>query len=150
VEGYYCDVAGMTAIDEAKKCPKGFYCPSGTAAATTYECPAGSYCPAFSSTPTACPIGKYSNATMGEAVSSCLDCLENFACRLRGAGGDTYKFNNESEYKCGAGFKCPPGTKDPTPAPQDYSSPTRSILDVLCPVGSKCTGACDGAACGPI
>lgn len=96
------DTASRTDLEEAcQSCPPGTYstntlfcelcsagyvCLGATTTATPtdrnrdkgYICPIGHYCPTGSMAPTACPPGRFNNATGGRTISACFPCPSGF------------------------------------------------------------------------
>ena len=78
VPGYYCDVAGLSAV--AGECQEGYYCtlgaevPAPTDGVTGDICPVGRYCPTGTGVPELCPSGTFSNAQGNIQLSDCQDC----------------------------------------------------------------------------
>lgn len=58
-------------------CPEGYYCPEGTAYATSNPCNSGYYCPANSSYPHPCPSGRYNKEERSTSVDECFNCPVN-------------------------------------------------------------------------
>lgn len=70
----------------------------------------GYFCPQASETPTACPIGTFSNKTLNTDIANCTACSPGKFCMHRGM---TTEGTN-----CTAGYYCPTGV--PTSTPTNY------------------------------
>lgn len=72
--------ACMNQVSDCQTCPRGFFCPTGSAASQLFryqECPAGSMCPSGSSASTLCEASTYQDE---QGQSECLVCT---SARLR-------------------------------------------------------------------
>ena len=106
-------------------CPQGYFCPPGTADASTDRsliCPKGHYCPTGTtySTQNPCSAGTYNGLEGRWHISQCLGC-----------GGGTY---------------CPSGSHSPTLCPPGYVCPPNS--GALSTLGAG-TGKCSAGTYNP-
>lgn len=112
------------------KCPKGYYCPSGTAAEFENPCPAGTYNDHFGATSldecVLAPPGYYQSGTAAIEITSANLCTAGYYCTL---GSTTATPTSGTGGKCTAGNYCPSG------APKM----------IACTPGKKCTTAGLGA-----
>ena len=69
---YYNDLGAVTQT-ECHQCPRGRYCPAGTANPYYDDnvCPRGHYCPAGTGSPVACNAGLYTEETGSTGVEFC-------------------------------------------------------------------------------
>ncbi|XP_026193220.1 signal peptide, CUB and EGF-like domain-containing protein 2 [Cyclospora cayetanensis] len=107
-----------TETNTVQVCPKGYYCPTGTAVGKQRPCLAGTYSPSTSL------------ADAGE----CISCMPGYYCPQ----GST------SQIKCPRGSFCPKRTKSPDhhPCPGGTYNPSEMAIDIVeclpCPTGKYC------------
>ncbi|NXJ68609.1 AB24G protein, partial [Rostratula benghalensis] len=76
--GKYCEFSGLAA--PTGPCGAGFYCSGGVSGPTPTDgllgnaCPKGTYCPLGSAFPQPCPPGYYSNSAGNTGIEDCLPC----------------------------------------------------------------------------
>ena len=119
------------------------------------KCPSGYYCPADTTTPIACPAGKYNDLQNQDAESDCKVCGAGFYCPLastnpvncaagsyRGSEGGV---SQDSCTVCPTGNYCPIGSINPTNCTAGTYEPTTagtSLSSCLaCPPGDYCPKA---------
>ncbi|CAB1347527.1 unnamed protein product, partial [Coregonus sp. 'balchen'] len=156
-EGYYCDLRlGLENASVLRPCPKGHYCPRGTALATQNPCPPGSFNPRERIDRLTgcmlCPPGQFC-PTMGLAEPAGY-CNAGFWCR-EGAYSPS-PVDGLSGFLCPAGQYCPSGTPAPVPCPLGTWSNSTGLANQEecqpCPGGLYCdsnsltapTGPCTG------
>ncbi|PIK41162.1 hypothetical protein BSL78_21986 [Apostichopus japonicus] len=132
--GSYCAADLMT--NTSGLCDPGYYCHLRATVpnpndgnVTGDECPLGAYCPEGSASPLLCDAGYFLNSTHNDEESDCLPCTAGYYCA--GSG------NPEPTDVCQAGYYCPPGQREPTPA--EYNC----TLGHYCPTGSTEPVRCD-------
>ncbi|KAL0973027.1 hypothetical protein UPYG_G00197910 [Umbra pygmaea] len=151
--GYYCDVRWGLNASMRRPCPKGHYCPPGTALATQHPCPSGSFnhreqidsleaC-------TLCPPGKYCPTTgLAEPAGN---CSAGFWCK-KGAYSPN-PVDDISGSLCTAGHYCSPGTSAPVPCPLGTWSNNSGLGNQEgcqpCPGGQYCGSTSLTAPTGP-
>lgn len=136
--GKHCETEGLQAI--TGECAAGFYCkdtsifpfPSIDNIYSKFgECPRGHYCPKAVTTPTPCPVGKFSNALMAIDATTCISCTAGFYCASTGLSAPTAP--------CEPGFYCPTGSTSAvpsaTPCPVANFCPQGSATPTECPIG---------------
>ncbi|KAF3692794.1 Sushi, von Willebrand factor type A, EGF and pentraxin domain-containing protein 1 [Channa argus] len=152
--GYYCSNEGLS--NPSGPCAAGFYCPFDFSSTTPYAflCPKGHYCPEGSALALPCPTGEYQP---NPGTDSCIPCRPGFYCE-EAIVGEPWPCPPHSF--CPAGFYCPEGTEEaqlcpantvrifsggasvqdclPCP-PQYWCKPGNPIL-YLCPAGHYCDG----------
>ena len=109
----------MEGFENAVRCPKGYFCPSGTQESAQYPCPAGKY-----------------NSQFGRTnIGSCVSCNAGCLCDPGSV--------EECPRRCPAGSYCPEGTIQPLtcPAgnfcPRGSSRPRPCREGVYCPAGTS-------------
>ncbi|XP_014797053.1 PREDICTED: multiple epidermal growth factor-like domains protein 11 isoform X3 [Calidris pugnax] len=146
-------------------CLSGFYCSRGVSSPTPTDgllgnaCPKGNYCPLGSAFPQPCPPGYYSNSTGNTGIEDCLLCDAGYYCNGTGLVSPTGLC--EAEFYCSGGAisskpprttvsggPCPPGhycvvgSTRARPCPAGSYSPSWSMAQCLeCPEGFYCTVA---------
>ncbi|KAM8927608.1 uncharacterized protein RCH25_007839 [Pelodytes ibericus] len=82
--GHYCTDPGQKEV--TGRCSAGFYCTSSVTTPTPNQgilgdlCPRGHYCLNGSSSPSACPLGSYSNTTGNVGPEACIPCESGHYC----------------------------------------------------------------------
>lgn len=115
--GYFCTLTSTSSTPSSSSeggiCPKGYYCPSGTA------------------TPIPCPIGTFNAYTGKSADTDCISCTAGSYCSTLAA----YEVTGD----CKAGFYCVTGSTSDTPddglCPQGSECPTGSASPTSCDLG---------------
>lgn len=130
--GMYCGDFGLTA--PSGQCEAGYFCslespvpnPGYDGSDPVYgdECPTGSFCVAGTTTPAACPVGRYQPVTRASSFADCLECPPGRYCDSSGQSSTTGD--------CAAGFFCV--------AAAVSDSPTDGVTGNTCPQGSYCPG----------
>ncbi|EDV28435.1 uncharacterized protein TRIADDRAFT_51343 [Trichoplax adhaerens] len=157
--GYYCATKGLAA--PTGKCTAGFYCLPGSRTAqpkdisegTGGPCPKGNYCPEGSAAPVPCPPGRYSGADHLTAETDCFVCPAGSYCdgsdptKVTGACSDGYYCNagsgsttpNRTDWGaiCPTGSKCTNGFRQDCPS-GTYQNTTGKTTCVDCPAGFYC------------
>ncbi|KAJ7417001.1 hypothetical protein WISP_67321 [Willisornis vidua] len=111
LKGHYCGLAGQPHV--TGPCLAGFYCTGGASSPTPTDglqgnmCPKGAYCPLGSAFPQPCPPGSYSSSTGNTGIEDCLLCDAGYFCDGTGLVSPTGL--------CEAGFYCSGGTISPKP-----------------------------------
>ncbi|TNN46574.1 hypothetical protein EYF80_043248 [Liparis tanakae] len=103
--GHFCSTEGLSS--PSGPCAAGFYCPFDYSSTTPYAflCPKGHYCPDGSALPRPCPTGEYQpNA----GSDSCIPCRSGFYCEEAVVG---------EPWLCPPHSYCPAGTMVPQPCP---------------------------------
>ena len=79
--GYFCSSTGAAAV--TGPCLPGYFCPAGSqdmygrlAGVPLNICPRGSYCPGGTAGPIACPVGTYAGSTGTDSLNACTPCDE--------------------------------------------------------------------------
>jgi len=132
--GHYCDGLGLSV--PTGECDPGFYCrgraytsapPEG---ATGGLCPRGGYCPVGSAFPTACEAGTYNNYTGGRSQVDCWPCDPGYYC----AGSS----NPWPTGPCDPGYYCTggAGTRTQYAAPQGTYTLSGASAPVPCAAGT--------------
>ncbi|GMH73236.1 hypothetical protein TL16_g06129 [Triparma laevis f. inornata] len=170
--GTYGNVTGGTSQDNAcAPCEQGFYCEgNGNTKNSRVNCPAGSYCPQvnrlallaarndtrsvytnspppqFSSTPTNCPPGTYSDAVIAANISTCVDAPPgrytlggSTALTLTDCPAGYYCPQRTGVY---ANFPCPEGTYSSTTGIYTSEQCLNCTLGNYCPLASIATAPC--------
>ncbi|XP_029373686.1 uncharacterized protein LOC115053250 isoform X2 [Echeneis naucrates] len=130
--GHYCSTEGLAT--PSGPCAAGFYCPFDFSATTPYAflCPKGHYCPEGSALALPCPTGMY-QPNMGS--DSCIPCRSGFFCEEAIEGGPLI---------CPPHSFCPAGTMVPQPCPDGtYTHSNQGGLQeerecLPCPSGRFC------------
>ena len=109
--GKYCPAPGMNQ-SPTDSCDAGYYCiSSATEAKPAIEsariCPAGNYCPIGVFAPVPCPVGTYRRELGGEELGDCTACTQGRKCDEEG--------RTQDGEICEPGFVCN-GNKEPCPA----------------------------------
>ncbi|OAF70026.1 hypothetical protein A3Q56_02216, partial [Intoshia linei] len=132
--GKYCETKGLSQV--TGNCVAGYYCISGaktktpTDGATGDICPKGHYCPlGTAANAKKCPIGTLSATTGNIKLSDCLSCPAGQYCAAPGlsiVSGD-----------CSAGYYCPSGSdvSTKTMCPLGYYCPVKSSDKIGCAIG---------------
>ncbi|CCI46527.1 unnamed protein product [Albugo candida] len=171
--GMYCDGIGRTTPTDFWFCAAGFMCSLGSmtpygknASVSEMECPKGHFCPLGTAHPLPCPMGTYANTTKLEMETQCTLCEEGAYCATTGlthvqgscdAGyfckrgnvdaTPTYGVTNHSVNDaiqiggnpCPKGFFCPKGTSEPLPCPMGtYANEMGASECAICPAGYVC------------
>ncbi|CDJ30352.1 Cast domain containing protein, related [Eimeria mitis] len=151
-------------LSQSKECPKGYYCPAGTAKAI--PCPGGTYNPLLRRTDVSdCMISKAGTyaeeATTSEAGTG--SCAKGHFCPPGSSKADqvacpaqTYNPSpgggSANDCKpCPAGKYCGTGVSEPDDCPEGHYCPVGSSDPRPCPVGTirKTTGAQSEQDCDP-
>lgn len=133
--GFYCDKGSLTPVDVQKICPKGKYCPEGTA--EPIPCSGGTYQPR-------------------EGATSCIVCPQG-----RPKAVDAFQSYPQTPYKCRifknvflfsyTGSFCTVGSTQPQPCPIGFYCPsgTQHEYQYPCPQGTfgKVQGATSVESC---
>ncbi|XP_021231889.1 SCO-spondin-like isoform X4 [Numida meleagris] len=161
--GHYCALAGQA--DVTGPCLAGFYCSGGSSSPTPTDgllgntCPKGTYCPMGTAFPQPCPPGYYSNSTGNTGIEDCLLCDAGYFCSGTGLLSPTGLC--EGGFYCSGGAvspnpprttvsggPCPPGhycvvgSSRAQPCPAGSYSPSWSMAQCLeCPEGFYCEAA---------
>ncbi|XP_062417147.1 signal peptide, CUB and EGF-like domain-containing protein 1 [Pungitius pungitius] len=115
--GYYCDLR-LSNVSILRPCPKGHYCPAGTAR------------------PNLCPIGSFNPRERTHSIAGCTPCAAGHYCPFVGL--------SEPAGSCNAGYWCRGGASSPSPldgvsgslcSPGQYC-PTGTTAPMACPQGS--------------
>ncbi|EGD79005.1 hypothetical protein PTSG_01976 [Salpingoeca rosetta] len=168
--GYYCDEAAVsdTVLVTSKACNSSLYCTSGLSAHDdAVPCPRGHYCPQGTALPVTCPVGTYNPDLYGASLADCHPCDAGMYCveasvNPTGACNKGYYcptnitasevLNGVSGLLIGSyGPKqepCPAGTYRNATGGQDLSScatcpeasycPIASAVPITCPRGFYC------------
>ncbi len=162
--GYVCLGGSFSATPatsaEGKPCPKGSFCPAGSAydqycligtysdqtgLATCKSCPTGKYCPDIQTiTPTSCIAKYYCPAGSGIPLpcppgtySSTIELTASTECSPCPGGMYCEKPATDSvTTQCAAGYVCASGSADYMPSGATYDGST--TLNGFCPVGYYC------------
>lgn len=202
--GSYCAAPATGAV--SGPCAAGYFCLQGALTATpggqnnSYGligdiCPRGKYCPAGTAVPLDCPTGTWSNATGAASIATCVPCLGGFMCDVAGlalpvkpcpatfycpngtisatlpcTAGSFCAGSNAAPTACAAGTYadvpglsvcktcparsyCVAGTVTPATCPAGYVCPagTQSAAQVACPIGtfSNVSGLANTTECSP-
>ena len=100
--GSYCDADGLDA--PTGLCDAGYYCNSSaimsnpTSDPTGDTCPKGHYCPAGSAAPVPCPPGTFNDMFTQQELSNCQPCTAGEYCAGYG--------NEATDGQCDAGWYC--------------------------------------------
>ncbi|KAK5904685.1 hypothetical protein CesoFtcFv8_006221 [Champsocephalus esox] len=178
--GHYCSTEGLA--NPSGPCAAGFFCPFDFSSTTPYAflCPKGHYCPEGSALALPCPTGEYQP---NPGSDSCIPCRPGFYCEEAIVGepwpcpphsfcpagtmvpqpcpNGTYTHSNEGGLQeereclpcpsgrfcragriqgvCAAGYLCVSGSADFTP--QGPEDPNRSNM-TQCQSGMQCAGPC--------
>ncbi|XP_029700281.1 zonadhesin [Takifugu rubripes] len=132
--GQYCSAEGLAR--PSGPCAAGFYCPFDFSSTTPYTflCPKGHYCPEGSALALPCPTGEYQP---NPGSDSCIPCRPGFYCEEAIVGEPTL---------CPAHSFCPAGTMVPQPCPNGtYTQANQGGLQeerecLPCPPGKFCRG----------
>ncbi|KAM7082943.1 uncharacterized protein J5F26_014046 [Ciconia maguari] len=161
--GHYCALPGQSHV--TGPCLAGFYCSGGVSSPTPTDgllgntCPKGTYCPMGSAFPQPCPPGYYSNSSGNTGIEDCLLCDAGYFCN--GTGLVSPAGLCEAGFYCSGGTispkplrttarggPCPPGhycvvgSSRAQPCPAGSYSPSWSMAQCLeCPEGFYCTTA---------
>ena len=111
-------------------CPRGSYCPVGTAA--PFPCTRGYYCVAGTSQPEPCPIGTVGNSTDLRSQDECAACTAGYYCDGMGLTHPTGL--------CDPGYYCI--SRAFTSAPPGLPTGGLCPKGGYCPVGSSYPTAC--------
>nr|XP_057935999.1 SCO-spondin isoform X4 [Doryrhamphus excisus] len=145
--GHYCATEGLS--KPSGPCAAGFYCPLefSSTAPYTLACPKGHYCPQGSAVALPCPAGEFQPQ---QGADRCIPCRPGFFCEDAIVGEPRL---------CPPHSFCPAGTMVPRPCPNgSYTDPNKGGLQedkecLPCPPGRFCRagriqGACaDGYLC---
>ncbi|KAM6987470.1 uncharacterized protein LKV04_010315 [Tautogolabrus adspersus] len=103
--GHYCSTEGLS--NPSGPCAAGFYCPYDFSSTTPYAflCPKGHYCPEGSALALPCPTGEYQP---NPGSDSCIPCRPGFYCEEAIVG---------EPLPCPPHSFCPAGTMVPQPCP---------------------------------
>ncbi|XP_067364271.1 uncharacterized protein si:ch211-286b4.4 [Channa argus] len=130
--GYYCSNEGLS--NPSGPCAAGFYCPFDFSSTTPYAflCPKGHYCPEGSALALPCPTGEYQP---NPGTDSCIPCRPGFYCEEAIVG---------EPWPCPPHSFCPAGTMVPQPCPNGtYTDSNQRGLQeerecLPCPPGKFC------------
>nr|XP_020509773.2 uncharacterized protein LOC109999162 [Labrus bergylta] len=130
--GHYCSTEGLS--NPSGPCAAGFYCPYDFSSATPYAflCPKGHYCPEGSAMAQPCPTGEYQP---NPGSDSCIPCRPGFYCEEAIVG---------EPLACPPHSFCPAGTMVPQPCPNGtYTHSNQGGLQeerecLPCPPGRFC------------
>ncbi|KAF6736840.1 hypothetical protein FQA47_014055 [Oryzias melastigma] len=130
--GYYCSTEGLTS--PSGPCAAGFYCPFDFSSTTPYAfiCPKGHFCPEGSALAFPCPTGEYQPNPGSE---NCIPCRPGFYCEEAIVG---------EPQPCPPHSYCPAGTMVPQPCPNGtYTDSNHGGLQdesecLPCPPGKFC------------
>ncbi|XP_030007196.1 uncharacterized protein LOC115431086 [Sphaeramia orbicularis] len=130
--GHYCATEGLPR--PSGPCAAGFYCPFDFSSTTPYAflCPKGHYCPEGSALALPCPTGEYQP---NPGSDSCIPCRPGFYCEEAIVG---------DPWRCPAHSFCPAGTMVPQPCPNGtytHSNQTGLLEErecLPCPPGRFC------------
>eukprot|EP00658_Telonema_sp_P-2_P016371 TRINITY_DN16352_c0_g1_i10.p1 TRINITY_DN16352_c0_g1~~TRINITY_DN16352_c0_g1_i10.p1 ORF type:complete len:576 (-),score=150.42 TRINITY_DN16352_c0_g1_i10:23-1750(-) len=128
-----------------RRCPQGFYCPSGTTAASEFPCPAGRFGSQMSlmnvSACIICPPGQYCPYAGMSSIAS-LYCAPGYYCTSGSSVSNPT--DNVTGGVCPPGYYCPRGTSAPQACPlgtfQANSGATNITSCLACTAGKACTG----------
>ncbi|XP_030258688.1 zonadhesin isoform X7 [Sparus aurata] len=117
--GYYCDMR-LANASLLRPCPKGHYCPAGTALPNQHPCPRGSFNP----------------RQHAHSLTDCMHCPAGQYCASVGL--------SEPTGPCHAGYWCREGASSPSPldglsgslCPPGQYCPSGTTAPVACPEGS--------------
>ncbi|XP_032305021.1 zonadhesin-like isoform X2 [Coturnix japonica] len=161
--GHYCALTGQAHV--TGPCLAGFYCSGGSSSPTPTDgllgdvCPKGTYCPMGTALPQPCPPGYYSNLTGSTGIEDCLLCDAGYFCSGTGllsptglCEGGFYCSGGaispkppritESGGPCPPGHYCVAGSSRAQPCPAGSYSPSWSMVQCLeCPEGFYCETA---------
>ncbi|XP_069004490.1 multiple epidermal growth factor-like domains protein 6, partial [Embiotoca jacksoni] len=103
--GHYCSTEGLS--KPSGPCAAGFYCPFDFSSTTPYAflCPKGHYCPEGSALALPCPTGEYQP---NPGSDRCIPCRPGFYCEEAIVG---------EPWPCPPHSFCPAGTMVPQPCP---------------------------------
>ena len=153
--GRYCLVDELDVV--SGDCMAGYYCngstilPNPVNETTGDICPKGHYCPQGSAYPITCDPGYYSDRYGNQNETNCLRCTAGMYCS--GYGRDLPDgYCDEGWFcpegmtvpqppgrQCLAGHECPVGSADQTPCPSGYYQPDVERGECLvCPGGLFC------------
>ncbi|XP_028563977.2 uncharacterized protein LOC114585457 [Podarcis muralis] len=139
--GHYCALTGQSRV--TGPCLVGYFCTIGATTPTPTNglagnvCPKGHYCPEGSALPQPCPHGFYSNSTGNTKTEDCLLCRAGYFCDGTGLASPSGL--------CHAGFYCSGGAASPRPqlvtsgggqCPPGHYCVSGSGRPQLCPAGS--------------
>ncbi|XP_023275672.1 uncharacterized protein LOC111665041 [Seriola lalandi dorsalis] len=130
--GHYCSTEGLA--NPSGPCAAGFYCPFDFSSTTPYVflCPKGHYCPEGSALALPCPTGEYQP---NPGSNSCIPCRPGFYCEEAIVG---------EPWPCPPHSFCPAGTMVPQPCPNGtYTHSNQGGLQeerecLPCPSGKFC------------
>ncbi|XP_061917834.1 uncharacterized protein si:ch211-286b4.4 [Entelurus aequoreus] len=130
--GQYCTAEGL--VKPSGPCAAGFYCPFDFSSTTPYAfiCPKGHYCPQGSALALPCPTGEYQP---NHGSDRCIPCRPGFFCEEAIVG---------EPQPCPPHSFCPAGTMVPHPCPSgSYTDPNVGGLQEdrqcsPCPPGRFC------------
>ncbi|KAM4567238.1 uncharacterized protein PAE49_010636 isoform 2-T2 [Odontesthes bonariensis] len=124
--GYYCDFRLHPAnASLLRPCPKGHYCPAGTALPNQHPC----------------PIGSFNPRERTDSPEGCIPCAAGHYCPFIGL--------SEPAGPCHAGYLCRLGASSPSPldglsgslCPPGHYCPSGTIAPEVCPKGSWSNGS---------
>nr|XP_009672374.1 PREDICTED: zonadhesin-like [Struthio camelus australis] len=142
--GHYCAFAGQSRV--TGPCLAGFYCSRGVSSPAPTDgllgnkCPKGTYCPMGSAFPQPCPLGYYSNSTGNTRIEDCLLCDAGHFCNGTGLSSPSGL--------CEAGFYCSGGALSPKP-PRTTVSGGPCPPGHYCAVGSSRAQPCPAGSYSP-
>ncbi|KAG7238707.1 hypothetical protein INR49_031223, partial [Caranx melampygus] len=130
--GHFCSTEGLA--DPSGTCAAGFYCPFDFSSTTPYAfiCPKGHYCPEGSALALPCPTGTYQP---NPGSDNCIPCRPGFYCEEAIVG---------EPWPCPPHSFCPAGTMVPQLCPNGtYTHPNQGGLQeesecLPCPSGRFC------------
>ncbi|XP_064629316.1 zonadhesin-like [Lineus longissimus] len=130
--GTYTDMTGTQKVTDCKVCPRGYYCPLGTA--DPHNCPRGFYCSDGSPKPMPCLPGSYGNRSNIISADTCTPCDGGWYCDSPGL--------LQPRGLCNPGYVCYKGANN--------SRPDDGVTGEPCPAGGFCTaGAAYVRPCPP-
>ncbi|XP_063762752.1 SCO-spondin isoform X2 [Eleginops maclovinus] len=117
--GYYCDLR-LANASFLRPCPRGHYCPAGTALPNQHPCPRGSFNPRVHTA----------------SLTACMPCAAGHYCPSVGL--------SEPAGPCNAGYWCREGASSPSPldgrsgslCPPGQYCPSGTTAPMACPEGS--------------
>ena len=133
--GYYCPVKLLNS--SYMPCSAGYFCSQGSSkyrppngSVFGGPCPKGRYCPEGSAVPELCPPGTHNEEEAAQSISECVLCPAGTCCPY---------FGMEKTDRCSPGYYCPGNESSCQPLlhkcqPGHYC-PTNSSFQIQCPSG---------------